>query len=163
MSKCLWISSVLESAKGSVGSPELTNDHHGRPVATLSQLLSSSPSTPTLLASPSPPASCHCGTIQLVLGKVPPHAVLSWAQLECALDPRGGGEGRSRGVSIQVSPSCSQEAELSQAWEQEHTCSSAQMDWEGDCPAACHTQVNSSFGENLGSTFSAADSCDSWL
>lgn len=83
--------------------------------------------------SPTPPTSLlSLWDNQLILGKVPPHLVLSWAQLERALDLRGRRGGGAVGFPFRFSPSHSQEAALSQAWEQEHTCCSAQRDWEDD-------------------------------
>lgn len=101
------------------------------------------------------PTSCHCGTLQLILGKVPAHPVLSWIPLECAFDLRR--DGGAVGLPFRVSPSRSQGSALSQAGERGHTCSSAQMDLPDDLVLLQGTPAwEVLVGENLGAGFWAA-------
>lgn len=91
--------------KSLLGSPELTNDHPCWPMAPLSWFLSPLPPSTSFPACPSPPpASWHYGTIQLVLGMVPPHPA------GMSHDPKG-----AVGFRCRFSPSHSQKAEVSQA------------------------------------------------
>lgn len=146
-SECSCISSILEGAKGSAWKPRTNQWPPTLASGHTAVAPSPPPSAPTLfppLLPPSPPpASRQCGTVQL-----------SWAQLEFAIDPRRGAARSKVGFPFTFS----QEAEL------ESGTSSAQMNsgrWL--CPAACSTQIGNSCGENLRSTFLAADWCESWL
>lgn len=165
-SKCTFVSSILESTKGSAWNPELTDDHPpltrgytiAAPISPLLLPLLLPFVVPCFLTSPRQPPGI-VGQSSSSLGKCSSHWVLSWAQMECALDPRGGGEVRSDGIS----PSRSQEgAELGLGVDKNTHV--PLLRWSGKMTLSCcmwHPDWKFLW-ENLWSTFLTANWCDSW-